>query len=432
MSTSYDLADVGRIGLGLLNTLINPERFLEGKLQRASQALKKYDLDAAICLTEPNITYVSNVPPLGALSAGVGGYRYALFIREGKHVIYFDECDIAYHIANQFPYLKVEKSIPVAGGVMSACPPSAQEYMLSLFCEQIDKLLKDYKVPRERIGIDANIPLLINALERHLKIKASLDGARALTEARTIKTPEEQRIFQVLAAVVDGAFEVAYKTIKPGVREYEVWAEICRYLIRHGVEPGGYIISGQHTWPKDISRSCTDRIIRLHDTVVIDIFNARLLGYTSCCYRTFCVGRPSKELKEAYERALNWLREAEKRLRPGSTTKDVVEVWPDEVDLWSNRPPFIRSEAERFSTFFNNMGHGLGVVTLYDPPFFWKPVSIKWPVELQSGMVISLETQEGTPDNRLGVRIEDMIIITDTGYNVISRWPADTITEVPP
>jgi Xaa-Pro aminopeptidase len=411
--------------------MLDPERFLKRKLERAGDALKKYGIDAIICLTEPNITYVSNVPPLGTLSAGVGGYRYALFIREKGEVVYFDECDTAYHIAHQFPYLRVEKSIPVAGGVMSSCPPSAQEHMLDLFCEQIEGLIKEYGISKDNIGIDANIPYLIKALEDRLRAKVNLNGTKALTEARMIKTPEEQTIFRILASIVDGAFEVAYRTIKPGLREHEVWAEICRYLIRNGVEPGGYIISGQHTWPKDVSRACTDRVIRVGDAVVIDIFNARLLGYASCCYRSFCVGKPSKELKEAYERALSLLREAEKRLKPGNTTKDVVEVWPDEAEIWSNRPPFIRTEAEKFSTFFNNMGHGLGVVTLYDPPFFWKPVSMKWPVKLQAGMVIALETQDGTPDNRLGVRIEDMIIITDTGYEIISRWPADTITEIP-
>jgi Xaa-Pro aminopeptidase len=63
----------------------------------------------------------------------------------------------------------------------------------------------------------------------------------------------------------------------------------------------------------------------------------------------------------------------------------------------------------------------------YDPFL----TSLKYPQKLEAGMVIALETQGGTPDNRCGVRVEDMIIITDGGYEVISRWPKEEITELP-
>ena len=429
MNTQYQLGDIGKIGLGLLNTVVDPEKFLKEKLERARNLMKRYGLGVILCLTEPDVSYVTNIPPLGALSAGVGGYRYAILPEKGEPV-YFDECDTAYHLAKQFPYIKVDKSIPVGGGVFFSSPPQAQQHMLGLFVEQIKDTLKDLKLEKDVLGVDANIPYLLEALKKGLKSEVSLDGAKALTEARMIKTPTEQRIFRVLAGVVDGCFEVAYKKIKVGVSEQEVWSEIVKYQVLHGVEPGGYIISGQHSWPKDVSRSCTDRLFRVGDTVVIDIFNSRLLGYCSCCYRSFSVGPAPKDVKEAYKKAITLLREAEKALKPGATTKDVVEKWPDEVELWSKRPPYVRDEREKFSTFFNNMGHGLGIATLYDPPFFWRPIAVKWPVKLEAGMVISLETQEGTPDNRCGVRIEDMIIITDAGYEIISKWPADEITEV--
>ncbi len=155
-----------------------------------------------------------------------------------------------------------------------------------------------------------------------------------------------------------------------------------------------------------------------------------MYGYRACYYRTFSIGPAAPDVKEAYNRLMKWLRDGEKVLKPGATTKDVVEKWPDEIELWSKRPPYVKDERGALSTFFNNMGHGIGL-TLYDPPFFWRPLSLRWPQTLEAGMTIALETQDGTPDNRCGARVEDMIIITDDGYDIISKWPADELMELP-
>jgi Xaa-Pro aminopeptidase len=260
----------------------------------------------------------------------------------------------------------------------------------------------------------------------------NIDGRKIMQEARMVKLPEEQQMFRRLANVLDGCFGVIAKTARPGVPEYEVLGAAARYALSHYVSPdGGYILSGQHTWPKDQSRQCTDRKLRVGDTVVIDLYNYKYFGYCSCYYRTFSIGTAAKDVKETYNEVVTMLIEAEKILKPGITTKDVVEKWKDEIELWSNKPPFIRDERDSLSTFMNNMGHGLGLMTVYDPPFFWRPISLKYPQKLEAGMVIALETQGGTPDNRCGVRVEDMIIITDGGYEVISRWPKEEITELP-
>jgi len=408
---------------------IDFDKMLKDKQNRTKEYMKKYGLSSIVCLADYNIAYVSNVPPMSGTATGIGGNRYAIFTISDDAVV-FEECDGAFHLRQQMQGIRFEYAIPAWGGPFQASAPEAQEYLLKNFAEQVAAILKEYKVDKEKVGIDVNLPPVIKALEKE-GLQVTPDGGKALLEARSVKTPEEVECVRALAQTIDGVFAVMARELRPGKTEREVFAKCVAYAIEMGLEPfGGYIVSGQHTWPKDITRQASDRKIRPGDVVYADFFNFGFFGYRSCYYRTFSVGRASREVRETYQRVYDWLVEAEKVLRPGVTTKDVVEKWPDEREIWGNRPPYIRTEKETLSTFFNNMGHSIGL-HIYEIPFFWRPLSLKWPQRIEANMTIALETQDGTPDNRFGVRIEDMIVVTEGGYEVISKWPAEEITEVP-
>ena len=403
---------------------INWEKFLEAKLKKAREHMKKYGLDAVLCLTGPNICYITNL-----FHSNETALNYAILPIEGDP-IYFGGCDVAFHVRKHIPYIAVEQAVPVGGGPYDSSETGAKEYLLREFAEQIEDTIKKLKLDMSAIGIDANLPYIVNALKKQ-GIRIGPDGSKVLLETTLTKLPEERQIFRRLLSVVDGCFGVAARVIRTGVTERELAGELGKYAFNQGVTPtDANIMSGPHTWPKDHSHWATDRRFRPYDTVVIDI-RFEYAGYESCCYRTFSVGPAQSDVKEAYKNAITLLRDAENILRPGITTKDVVEKWPDEMELWANRPPFIKNERSKLSTYWNNMGHGLGLLTNHHPPWFWRPLSLKWPQKIEAGMVIALETQDGTRDNRCGVRIEDDMIITDTGYEMISNWPADEITETP-
>jgi Xaa-Pro aminopeptidase len=428
MSTKvFNIGEYGRTISPVAN--IDFDKMLKDKLKRARDAMKKYDLGSVLCLTAANIEYVTNIQPMAGTAIGIGGNVYALLPYEGTP-IFFHDCDGAFHLKNLVKNVEVEYSIPPFGGPWWSSAHGAREYLTSMFADQIYEKLKELKLDKEVVGIDSNIPHVVHALEKR-GLKVNPIGGEALLEARMIKTPEEQQLIRLLAYTIDGCFALMARIARPGVTEREIWKNVVGYAIEHGLTvDGGYICSGPHTWPKDTSRIYTDRKLRPGDVLYADFFNFGCFGYRSCYYRTFSIGPASKDVKETYERVITWLKEAEKVLKPGITTKEVVEKWPDEIELWSKKPPYITDEKKLLSTFFNNMGHSIGL-TLYEPPFFWRPTSLKWPQKLEAGMTIALETLDGTPDNRFGVRVEDMIIITETGYEVISGWPADEITELP-
>lgn len=407
---------------------IDFDRMLKDKLVRARAEMKKHSLGAIICLNEANVAYSSNLPP--TFPGGViGGNRYSILPVEGEPVG-FDECNTAFVLRNQLKNVRVEYSVPAWGGPFLASALGAQDYLMKEFADQMYTILKEYKLHKEKIGIDSYIPPMIEALKK-AGLDVTYDGAKALLDARTIKTPMELECIRSLASVIDGCFATMARTLRVGISEYEVWAKCVGFAIENGLSVnGGFIASGPHTWPKDNSRQASSRRMRPGDIVYADFFSFGFFGYRSCCYRTFSIGKTSRGVHETYARVYGWLKDAEKTVRPGATTKDIVQNWPEDTALWAKKPPFINSPKERLSTFWMNMGHAIGL-SLYEPPFFWAPVANKWPQPIHKDTAIALETLDATPDGRAGVRLEDMIIVTEGGHEVVSRWPVEEITEVP-
>ena len=83
----------------------------------------------------------------------------------------------------------------------------------------------------------------------------------------------------------------------------------------------------------------------------------------------------------------------------------------------------------RIRTAGSNWGHGIGL-TLYEYPIIWRGTSLYDPITLQAGMTFAIETQHGTPGSH-GVRIEEMVHVTENGCEIMSQWPVGEISEVP-
>ncbi len=106
-----------------------------------------------------------------------------------------------------------------------------------------------------------------------------------------------------------------------------------------------------------------------------------------------------------------------KRGTAGATTADIVQQWPA-ADYWG-----FKTESEAFGLAF---GHGLGV-GLWERPIVSRLYSLDNPVELKEGMVIALETYDGEGND--GARIEDEVIVTVDGCEVITKFPCDELIE---
>ena len=178
--------------------------------------------------------------------------------------------------------------------------------------------------------------------------------------------------------------------------------------------------SGYNTNPYGWSFS--DKPIRPGDLIYIDVDGASYQGYKSCVYRTFCCGKATSEQKDLYEECRAMLYAGMGAVRDGATDYDVVDQWPESPSYWG-----FESWAE-IAPYA--VAHGIGL-TLHDRPLIspLKKLAGYPPTPLQAGMVIALETYAGHKGGADGVRLEENILVTEDGYELLTRWPIDELME---
>jgi Xaa-Pro aminopeptidase len=160
----------------------------------------------------------------------------------------------------------------------------------------------------------------------------------------------------------------------------------------------------------------TDRALRPGDPAYFDILHS-YNGYRTCYYRTFAVASASPALVDAYKRCRYYLDAAIERIRPGVTTAEVAEVWPEAHEFG-----FPDEEA----AFALQFGHGVGL-SIWEKPVFSRLVSLDHPEVIEEGMVFALETFWPASDGWSAARIEEQLVVTRDGCEVITRFPAEDL-----
>jgi Xaa-Pro aminopeptidase len=268
------------------------------------------------------------------------------------------------------------------------------------------------------IGIEgtAMVHVYLAAFQR-LGYKA-IWANKTLDKARAIKTTEEIKIMRQVAANTEIAFTAIADAIRPGIKECELVGIGLNALYAEGIDHSEDLVcmSGENTNP--YNWTFTDKIIRPGDPIYIDVDAASYLGYKSCVYRTFYCGRPTASQEKAYYTALEMLRNACDATKKGNTNFDIQRAFGATPatwghDTWYGLDPWC-------------LAHGCGL-TLHDRPFVAHTYMENGGEEipLESGMVIAVETFAGMPDQRTGARLEDMVLITEDGGEIISRFPID-------
>ena len=172
------------------------------------------------------------------------------------------------------------------------------------------------------VGVDIIEPPMMFELQKAgLKV---VDGQQVMLEAREIKSADEIALLNRAAAMVDGAYHLIHEELKPGVRENDIVAKVNEFLYRHGSDDVEAInaISGERCNPHP--HNFTDRMLRPGDQAFFDILQS-FMGYRTCYYRTFNVGRATPVQHDAYKKAREWLDNAIALIKPGVSTDKVCE-----------------------------------------------------------------------------------------------------------
>ncbi len=279
---------------------------------------------------------------------------------------------------------------------------------------EIAGVLSDAGVAGQPVGIDfAELPVLFELQRQGVQVR---DGQQVMLDARQVKSRDEVALLSTAAAMVDGVYQDVAEALKPGVRENEIVALVSQRLYEMGSDDVESVnaVSGERCNPHP--HNFSDRLIRPGEQAFFDIMHA-FNGYRTCYYRTFSVGRASQPQRDAYRRARDWMDAAIELIKPGVSTDQVARLWPTAADI---------GLADEKTAFGLQFGHGLGLA-LHERPIISRLTSLDAPMEISEGMVFALETYCPATDGISAARIEEEVVVTGDGVEIITRFPAEDL-----
>ena len=340
------------------------------------------ELDGAMITSEENRRYFTAFPS----TAGV------LIVSRGGSV-----------------FLTDSRYVEAAGKKIKCCPVRETKNLKA----ELPALMREFNI--RRIGIEAQrVTVSDYAKYRDMLggVEVSADGAvdRAIISLRMIKSADEIALMKSAQEIAERAFTHILDFIKPGVTEREVSLELDYFMLRSGAEALSFetiAVSGVNSsMPHGVP---SDKKIENGDFVTMD-YGAVCGGYHSDMTRTVAVGSVSAEQKKVYDTVLKAQLAALEAMRPGVRCADADRAARDVI------------AAAGYGEFFGHgTGHGVGIEIHEEPRVSPTAADI-----LEAGNVVTDEPGIYIP-GRFGVRIEDMVLITENGFENLTKAPKELI-----
>jgi Xaa-Pro aminopeptidase len=380
------------------------------RLDRAKASLEASGCGAFLLFDFYNIRYTTQTWIGGAL--GDKMTRYALLTREADDPWLWDFGSAVRHHQQYSNWLPDENCRPGMLGMRGAVAPTAG--LMKSAVTELKGLLEEAGLVNETIGVDIVEPPFLFEMQRQgLKV---VDAQQFMLDAREIKSADEIMLLTQAAAMVDGVYQDIVDVLKPGIRENEIVALANKRLYEMGSDQVEAVnaISGERCNPHP--HNFTDRIIRPGDQAFFDIIHS-FNGYRTCYYRTFNVGSATTAQHDAYTKAREWMDASIAMIMPGVSTDQVAAVWPKAEEFGFDN---------ELAAFGLQFGHGLGL-GLHERPIISRLNSMKEPVELKEGMVFALETYCPASDGYSAARIEEEVVVTPDGPQILTLFPAQDL-----
>jgi Xaa-Pro aminopeptidase len=387
---------------------VNLERLRTERLARVKKLLEASEMGALLCFDMTNVRYIT--------ATHIGTWAMDKLVRftvlpQGGEPILWDFGSAARHHQIYCPWLgeRSRAGISLLRGALSPESGLAEDVARKVRIE-----LEARGLINEPVGVDVvELPVLFALQKEGIRV---VDGQQLMQEARKIKTQDEITLLTTACMMVDGAYEELYRAMRPGMRENECVALVNKVLYDMGSEfvEGVNAISGERCSPHP--HVYTDRALRPGDPAYFDILHS-YNGYRTCYYRTFAISSASHAMVDAYKRCRDYLDAAIAAIKPGVTTGDVVKLWPKAQEFG-----FANEEA----AFALQYGHGVGLA-IWEKPVFSRLVSLDHPEVIEENMVFALETFWPASDGWSAARIEEQLVVTKNGCEIITRFPAEEL-----
>jgi Xaa-Pro aminopeptidase len=388
---------------------VNFRRLHDYRLARTRAALANSGLGALLSFDQHNIRYTT--------STVIGEWardkltRYSLLTGTGDPYIW-DFGSAARHHKLHAPWLHNDHCR--AGNLGMRGAVGADLTLFRNAAKEIKAILDAEGVGDMPLGVDmVELPMIFELQRAGIEVR---DGQQTMLQAREVKNIDELTLLNMASAMVDGVYEDIAEALRPGIKESDIVALATKRLYEMGSDCVEAInaISGERCSPHP--HNFTDRLFRPGDQAFFDIIQS-FMGYRTCYYRTFSVGRATPSQRTAYKKAREWMDAAIDLLRPGVSSDKIAAALPKAQDA---------GFANEMDAFGLNFCHGLGL-GLHERPLISRLTSFREPIELKVGMVFAVETYCPASDGFSAARIEEEVILTPKGPQIISLYPADEL-----
>lgn len=377
------------------------------RIAKADAERKKAGLDALLVWKDENGRYLTDLRP--QLIAGKTTALNGALLIEGHAPIMFCSGGERDRVDRTMPWVKEVHTIPII---------EEKALVEGLVKDILGPVLQKYGLTDAKLGLDEGNMVFLKALEKYFPKLQIEDGDTPMQLARMIKLEEEIVMLEEATAIADAVCATAVATVADGVRECDVAGEAMRTLFKLGGEYAHvmtpFVASGEHMAPPH--RICSDKLIRNGDIVFIDI-GACWNGYFGDMARSvLCGDKASEDQKKVYTAVYDALKAGIAEMRPGRTNKDSYDAFKRGADKYGL--------GGRFLSLF--IGHGVGIGA-NEPPYVGETLPGAPTYEFQPGMVFAIEPLiwvEGIRGGG-GVRLEEMVLVTEDGPHVMSRAPFD-------
>lgn len=398
-----DLAFREWAALGL--TVPNLQDLREYRLERIRGELRKRDY-AGIVLWDPlNIRYATDTSNM-QLWVTHNACRVCFIPTEGPVVLWdFHGCD---HLSEHLPL--VDEVRHGAAFFYFESGHRVTEHATK-FAQQIDALLQEHGGGNRRLAVDKMEIAGVRAFDAlGIDIKS---GQEVMEHARAIKDTNELNAMRCAIAACEAGVAEMQAALEPGITEDALWAKLHHGNIMRGGEwiETRILSSGPRTNPW--FQECGPRVIQEGDIVSFDTDMVGTYGYCADISRAWLCGdgHPTAEQKHLYQMAYDHISTNMELLKPGVSFRELMEK--------GQRLPE-KYRAQRYGVMF----HGVGLCDEYPSlryPEDWEDCG--YDGVLEPGMTLCVEAYIGEVGGHEGVKLEDQVVVTDTGYENLTRYP---------
>ncbi|MFT5221210.1 MAG: Xaa-Pro dipeptidase [Planctomycetota bacterium] len=382
-------------------------RLEKGRLQRFRNELRAADCAVGLYYDPINIRYATGVPNMQVYSLH-NPCRYVFIAVDGPVILFdFHGCE---HLSKDSTV--VDEVRDARSWYHFNSGPRNHEHA-RLWCAEIDDLMRQHGGGNSRIAIDRMDPIGTHLLEA--KGYQIVEGQEVAHLARMVKSDEEVLAIRDAVNVCQYGIRQMQLASEPGKTEQQIWSILHQCNIEQGGEwiETRLLSSGQRTNPW--YQECSARVIEAGDMISLDSDLVGPHGYSADISRSWICGRqaPTDEQKQLYQLAQEQLQRNTELFKAGKSYRDIGR------DAWQLPQAFQQNQLPAIS-------HGIGLCNEY--PLVMNP---QWfeasghDGECQAGMIFCIESYVGAADGGEGVKLEQQILVTDSGYELLSDMEFD-------